>query len=230
VFEERQVLVAVGVEEALAEIHATLRCQAARGLELALAVAQRRLDRAGEATVANLELGAEHVFAAEIVGEGLDLVARGRGHYGHGVPAPPVSADDGPRLGVDLGRESLRVEALGDFHHRGLGLALEQPRRLGHESREAQLPELEAQPGHRREREARRSDAAAQQAVEDQRDDRESGDQRAIEVEECADPRPGRTVLDVPRDVVVPGHGAGSIASRTPRGQPMAYHGGPHSA
>src|SRR5262249_30777496 len=118
------------------------------------------------------------------------------------------------------GREPIGVQALRHLHQRGLRLSLQQAGGLGDEARELRLPELEAEPGHRRERQTRGADAPAHQPVEDEREHRESGNQRAIEVEEGADPRSRRALVDVARDVVEPRQGGRSIASRAKRGQP----------
>ncbi len=224
--EQRQVLVAVGVEEALGEIDAAAGGETARRFQLSLAVAQRRRHGAGEPAVAHLEAAAQHVLDAQVAGDGLDLVARGRGDDREGVVAAAMRAHDGAGLGIDLRGDAVGVQALAHLQHRGLGLALQQGGGLGEQIGELQLAELEAQTGHGGERQPRRTDAPAHQAVEEERHDGEAGDQGTIEVEEGPDGGPRGSLVDLPRDVVEPRHGPRSIASRPRRGQPMPYPAG----
>src|SRR5262245_26355245 len=221
--EQRQVLVAVGVEVALVEVETVGGREAARSLQLALAVAQRWLDGAGEAAVAYLQPAAHHVLDAEVARERLDLVARGRRDDRHGVLAAAMRTHDRAGLGIDLRREAVGVETLADLLHRRLGFALQQSSGLGEELVEPELAELEAEAGDRGEREAGGSDAAADQPVEQEGHDREAGDEGAVEIEEGSDRGPRGSLVDLPRDVFEPRHGPWSIASPSRLGQPMAY-------
>src|SRR5690606_12383858 len=76
--EERQVLLAVGVEEALRQIEAELVGEAARRDRLPLAVAERVDELAGVLAALHLEPRHQHVLDAELARDRLDLIARRR--------------------------------------------------------------------------------------------------------------------------------------------------------
>src|SRR5207248_4040615 len=119
--EQRQVLVAVGIEVGLRQIDAALAREVARGERLAAAVARRPEVAPGEPPVDDLQPGAHHVRDAELARQRLDLVAR-RGRYQRDrVPALSVGGDERARLGVDRTRDRAREDALGDLLELALG-------------------------------------------------------------------------------------------------------------
>ena len=188
VLEQRQILVAVGVEEALVEIDAARRGELARRVELALAVAQRLDDAAGEAAVARPRAACR-----------ARARCRGRARAARSGSASPTTRP--PACARAAGARA-RSRALRDRPSAARRSAkrrsptssiavsaspFSSAGRLGDEVREAELPSWKRRPATVVSGEARGADATAQQAVEDQRDDREAGDQRAVEVEEGAD-------------------------------------------
>src|SRR5581483_4153679 len=136
-FEQREVLVAVGVEEALPELAALLARERARRERLAAAVARRPEVASGEASVLDLEPRAEDVRDLELARERLDLVAGRRRDERERVPAAAVRLHDGARLGVDRRRDRLREDALGELLELALRHVAEPGGGRGDEPRES---------------------------------------------------------------------------------------------
>src|SRR5439155_18324878 len=94
-FEQRQILVAVGVEPALREVDAVLARQRSCGQRLSATVAGGPHVAPGEPTVLDLELRAEHVPYSELARQRLDLEAsRGR-HHREGVTPTAMCLHEG---------------------------------------------------------------------------------------------------------------------------------------
>ena len=74
VLEQVQVVVAVGVEDALREVDARVRGEPLHGHNLAPTRARGTDHFAGEAAVLDLEAGAQDVTDAQVAGSGPDLV------------------------------------------------------------------------------------------------------------------------------------------------------------
>src|SRR5439155_171888 len=96
--EQRQVLVAVGVEVALREVDALRAGELTRRHRLTAAVDRGPEVAPGEPPVLHLEPRAEDVRDTELARDRLDLVAGGRRHDGERVAATPVGLHERARL------------------------------------------------------------------------------------------------------------------------------------
>ena len=103
-FKQEQVVLAVGVKEAVIQVCARSRRQALGRIDFALAKAGRADDGAGELTLIDLKAGAQNVRYTQVLRRRFHLVGRGRRNNGDGVTLRQVCIDEGARLRVDQAR------------------------------------------------------------------------------------------------------------------------------
>ena len=166
-------------------------------------------------SLVGLELVAQHVLDAQEPRDRLDLHRQRRRAEHHGMAAGHVSADEFTHLGIDAAHDLLHEEPLGQFVDVGEGIAAQHAGALADEVLEFGAAELMVEAGlHHADELPDRHLAAAQPVL---RHDHagEPGDQRAVEIEECADLGSRRARLDLgdrTRQPHGPAHGLRSLA------------------
>ena len=206
--EQREVLVAVGVEVAPGKVDAVLAGERPGRQRLPAAPARRPDVPPREPAVLHLELRAEDVRDAELPRQGLDLVAGGGRHEGEGVPAAAVGLHQRARLGVDHGGDRAREDALAELLELPLGDVAQPGCRRRDEPRETDAPELEADRVGESVGDVARAHPSGEEPVAHEGHRREAGDQRPVDVKERGDPGALGTLLDLVREPGVECHAA----------------------
>ena len=210
--EQRQVLLAVGVEVAPGQVGAAALRERLSVDQLSFAGARRRHDLARQGAVEHLEARAEDVADAELACDRVDLIRRRRRDDGERVSLAAVRVHQGARLGMDARRERVAKQLLAELHHLGLVQAGERACARGDEAREADRAELVARRGHREIAPGLGTEAPRANPVAHERDRREAGDQGAVEVEKGRRLGPALAGIDLPGQIGIRGHGVLSPA------------------